>query len=424
MALTLPDDVVKIKERLNAGEKQAVVAADFSISRSAISDIATGRLHPEIGPPVKGRVSRRKSVPEFDPTNSRIRDLEAEIEHLVAERDFARKAAKAATKDDGLFKAIVKELQGHLRPIRCPNIPKIRPRKSQIVEDLVIHLSDGHHDEIVDPEEVGGLEAYNFDISTRRAETYIDTVLGWAHGTLASSFHFRRVWVLAYGDHTSGEIHGHTPRSAFRNQFKNCLAIGDLHALMLRDLAGSFNEVIAVYVPGNHGRTTPKKDHHGAHSNWDYLIAEVARRRLVDVPNVQLIVPNSFSINLDIAGIGFNVSHGDDVSGSLGLPWYGLARRQKGLQAINQIQGGTRIRYFCCGHFHKPGSIGDLDGELMVNGPWVATNAYAYNRFSGFTEPSQWIHGVREDKGITWRMDVKLRSEGEEEGPRRYQIAV
>jgi hypothetical protein len=287
-----------------------------------------------------------------------------------------------------------------------------------------MHLSDGHHDQIVTPEECGGLESYNFPISCRRAEVYVDTVVKWTQETLAPTFRFPRLTILAYGDHTSGEIHGHASRSYFRNQFRNCFAIGQLHALMYRDLAPYFEDVNVVYVPGNHGRRSVKKDYHGAHDNWDYLVAEIARLYTRDSENVHFPIPNSWSINLDIGGVGFNISHGDDVRSALGLPWYGLARRQKGLQALNHSSGGPRIRYFCCGHFHKPGTIGDMDGELLVNGPWVATDAYAYNRFSGYTEPAQWLHGVNPKRGITWRLGVQLRSDGEWNGPKRYKVQV
>jgi 3',5'-cyclic AMP phosphodiesterase CpdA len=82
----------------------------------------------------------------------------------------------------------------------------------------------------------------------------------------------------------------------------------------------------------------------------------------------------------------------------------------------------ARVRYFVCGHFHKPGTIGDMDGELIVNGPWVATDAYCFNRFSGFTEPVQLIHGVNEKYGVTWRLPVRLRSPDEKAGPKRYKI--
>jgi UDP-2,3-diacylglucosamine pyrophosphatase LpxH len=295
-------------------------------------------------------------------------------------------------------------------------VSKKNPRSE---EHVVLHLSDGHHDQIVTPEECGGLERYDFPISCARGEKLVETTIDWTQNYL-DKFNFPVLWVLAYGDHTSGEIHGHVNRSYFRNQFKNCFAIGQLHAMMYRELAAYFSKVCVVYVPGNHGRRSIKKDHHGAHDNWDYLIGEIAKLHSSDLENVEFIIPNSFSCNLDINGVGFNVFHGDDVRGALGIPYYGLQRRQRNMLALSHAQQGPRIRYFCCGHFHKPGSLGDMDGEMIVNGPWVATDAYAYNSFAGYTEPSQWLHGVKPSQGITWRLDVKMRRENET--PKRFLI--
>jgi DNA repair exonuclease SbcCD nuclease subunit len=101
-----------------------------------------------------------------------------------------------------------------------------------------------------------------------------------------------------------------------------------------------------------------------------------------------------------------------------------LQRRQRSLTALGHTQTGPRIRYFCCGHFHKPGTVGDMDGEILVNGSWVATDAYAFNTYAGYIEPSQWIHGVNRRYGITWRLGVQLRSGNERSGPKRYKIAL
>ena len=183
-----------------------------------------------------------------------------------------------------------------------------------------MHLSDGHHDQVVRPEEVGGLEDYNFPVSCARAERYVNTVVEWTQDTLAPKFYFPVLWVLAYGDYTSGEIHKACERSYYRNQFKNCLAIGQLHALMYRDLAAHFEQVNVLYLAGNHGRRTPKKDYLGAHDNWDYLCGEVARLHCRELGNVHFSIPDAWSANVNINGVGFNVSHGDDVRIEPGHP--------------------------------------------------------------------------------------------------------
>jgi hypothetical protein len=66
--------------------------------------------------------------------------------------------------------------------------------------------------------------------------------------------------------------------------------------------------------------------------------------------------------------------------------------------------------------------MNELDGEMLMNGAWVASDAYAYNSFGGYTEPSQLIHGVNSKYGITWRMPIKLKTDHEQDGPQRYKI--
>jgi hypothetical protein len=421
--------VAKIKLDLSNGVTQPAAAKKHKVSRSLVSDIATGRVHkdvpwPDGEAPVKKAGGQRRATPQYDPNDDRIKDLEAEVLHLREERDHARKQARLSAKERGIYKAVVKEMENRVHPFKAlPPAREIKPRKAAIEEHVVMHLSDGHHDQIVSREESGGLEEYNFPISCRRAETYVDTLLDWTQETLSPKFNFKVCTVLAYGDHTSGEIHGHVSRSYFRNQFKNCFAIAQLHALMYRDLAPHYDAVNVVYLPGNHGRRSTKKDYHGAHDNWDYLIAEMARLHCRDIENISFLIPNAFSVNVDINGVGFNLSHGDDVQGSLGIPFYGMVRRQKGLIALNSMAGGgQRIRYFCMGHHHVQGALADIDGELVLNGAWVGTDSYAFNRFSGYREPSQLIHGVNPKHGITWRMNVHLRTQDEAKGPQRYKI--
>jgi hypothetical protein len=420
--------VAEIKAAITEGVTQPAIAKRFEVSRSIVSDIATGRAHQDVRwpngelPTPKRAGGQHKNIPDYDPTDKKVLELEAEVVHLTEERNRERQKVKAGAKIAGLFKAVVAEMDQRIKPfVALPQAVDFR-RKAQITEHVVMHLSDGHHDQVVRPEEVGGLEDYRFPVSCCRAERYVDTVVEWCHDTLAPKFAFPVLWVLAYGDFTSGEIHKACERSYFRNQFKNCLAIGQLHALMMRDLAAHFEQVNVLYLAGNHGRRTPKKDYGGAHDNWDYLVGEVARLHCRDIGNVHFTIPDAWSANVNINGVGFNVSHGDDVRSNLGIPWYAMTRRQKGLIALGAAAGAQRCRYFVVGHHHAASVLSDVDGELLVNGSWVGTDAFAYNSLSGYREPAQWLHGVNPKHGISWRMNVKLRHENEKKGPNRYLI--
>lgn len=405
-----PTKVEEIKILISQGVTQPKIAEQFSVSRSLISDIATGRVWKQVGGPVK------------DSTNKRVLNLESEVVMLRDERNIMKRQIKTMFKTHGLFQSLVEEMESCVKPYTAlPSVFDLEA-KSEIEEHLVMHLSDGHHDQVIKPVECGGLEDHDFRVSCRRAEVYVDKVLKWSQQTLAPTFKFPILTILAYGDFTSGEIHGNMERSYYRNQFKNCFAIGQLHALMFRDLAVYFDMINVVYVPGNHGRRSIKKNFNGPHDNWDYLIAEMARLHCRDIDNLNFVIPDTFTINVDIGGVGFCVTHGDDVRSNLGIPWYGLARRQQRITALNHLQSGPRIKYFCCGHFHRPGAISELDCEILVNGSWIATDAYSYNSFSGFSEPTQLLHGVYPRYGISWRLPVNLRTPDEKKGPRRYKI--
>ena len=221
-------------------------------------------------------------------------ELEAEVVHLTDERNRERAKVKAGAKLGGLFKAIVQEMDARIVPYKALPGACGPKRKGQIVEHCVMHLSDGHHDAVIRPEQVGGLEDHDFLVACARAEHYVDTVLDWTQRTLSPTFRFPVLTVLAYGDFTSGEIHRAAERSYYRNQFRNCLAIGQMHALMYRDLAPYFEQVNILYLSGNHGRRTPKKDYFGANENWDYLVAEVARLHCKGLRNVAFTIPDAW----------------------------------------------------------------------------------------------------------------------------------
>lgn len=418
--------VGEIKCLIAQNTVQTVVAQRFGVSRSLISDIATGRVHtdvdwPEGHQPTKVQGGQRK-IADYDPTDAKVQELENEVVSLRDDLTLERRKSKASAREGGIFRAVVDEMDLRVKSFKAlPGVLKVR-HKAEIEEHVVMHLSDGHHDQVVRKDEVGGLEEHNFPISCCRAERYVDTVIEWTQETLDPKFYFPVLWILAYGDFTSGEIHGHEPRSYYRNMFRNCLAIGQLHALMYRDLAPHFERVNVLYLAGNHGRRTIKKDFRGAQENWDYLVAEVARLHCRSIENVNFTIPDAWSANININGVGFNVSHGDDVRSQLGIPFYGMVRRQKGLVALGAAADAQRVRYFVCGHHHTASTLSDIDGELLVNGAWLATDQFAYNALAGYREPAQWLHGVNTRHGITWRLNCKLRHPNEKKGPSRYKI--
>jgi len=134
----------------------------FNVSRSVVSDIATGRVHKDVtvarrrAADAKARRWSAKGVPDYDPTDKRIMNWRP---RSSTDRRAQPRAAKsqAGAKIAGLFKAITAEMDQRIKPFASLPAAFEYRRKAQITEHCVMHLSDGHHDQVVVPDQGGRL---------------------------------------------------------------------------------------------------------------------------------------------------------------------------------------------------------------------------------------------------------------------------
>jgi uncharacterized small protein (DUF1192 family) len=351
-----------------------------------------------------------------------VNELEGRIHLMQDELRVTKAQLSAAQKNQMLLKALGEQLQELAQPIPPPYPSWQKLVKGPVKESCALHLSDGHHDSVILPHRVQDLERHDFNVAMARGENLVDTVCDFTRNRMVG-YEFNTLWVLAYGDHTGGEIHRAVEHSHFGNMMRNCLAIGQFHAQMIRDLSEWFPEVKVLYLSGNHGRRKDvrKKDYQAAWDSWDYLIAETSRSYCKDLWNVEFLIPDSFSAVIEIEGFYFHTSHGDDIRGWAGVPWYGIERKTRRLMALNAAHD-RRIDYYCMGHFHTLGTQQALKGETIINGAWIGTDPYAFNSLDAYNEPMQLLHGVHEKRGMTWRLPIKLRREVET--PERYKVSL
>lgn len=358
-----------------------------------------------------GHVSRiiRTPGPSQDPQEA------SKILRLQDQARYAKTRLRENLRNEDIIRECAEIGADLTVPFKPVAPPKVSKSKHKVSETFCVINSDGHHDQVVRPEEVGGLESYNFPVSLRRAEVFVDGIIRYAHKTL-SGYNFPRLVVFDLGDSTSGEIHDAERRSAFGNQFKNCLAIGNLKAAMYRDLAAHFPSIEIVCTSGNHGRRTHRKEYAGgAHNNWDYMVNKVCQQALSDQPNVLFRMPNSWDQIIDVEGFAFHASHGDDVASSAGNPWNGLQTLHKSNSGIHRGSGtnqpfcnGREIDYYCIGHHHTIGAVDGNGVGYICNGAWLGTDPYAYQSLRVAGRPQQMMFGVHKDHGKTWNLPLHL----------------
>ncbi len=398
---------------------QKEIGAIYGVSRSLISDIATNRTHKDVEP-----FLTPSKIGGGQPKNLNLESqnvaLFGQIENLRQERNLLKRQLKAAAKRIAVVDGVVEQMSPIIKPLKPGPVYRPRTIKTKAIEEtLVLMFSDNHADQVIRPEEVDGLEEFDFPIAARRHEVMVEELLEWSQNSL-ENFQFKKLVIMGLGDFTSGEIHGAVNRSYFGDQFTNDLAIAQLFAQVYRELASNFVEVEVITLTGNHGRLTDKIEFtkEAVAGNHDTLINKIAEIHCADIKNITFTFPLGLSSIHEIEGYGFALHHGHGKKGG-GETW---SRAKRKSQTMVPLHRG-RVDYMCSGHFHTEGVVTVSGGAtLLGNGAFPACDQYSYQNLDEASEPSQTIFGVHRRHGVTWRLPLKLRTIDERLGPDRYDI--
>lgn len=285
-----------------------------------------------------------------------------------------------------------------------PGWLKKKPRsKSKHHGTPVLLLSDLHLDEVVYPEQVLGMNAYNREIAVQRLER---TAQGFIEVT-------KRYWtgieydgciVALGGDIFSGDIHeelketNEAPMLASVNYWIDPLA--DLIGMM----ADEFGKVHVPVVPGNHGRTTRKPQaKFRAESNFDWFIGCQLARLFKDDNRVTFDLSVSADCLVPCYDQTIMLTHGDQASGGQGIGgiWPPLmrldARKRQRQEAVDQ---GYNL--LIMGHWHTL----TFGPSFIVNGAMKGYDEYAFTQNFGFEQPSQAAWLMTPEHGKTWTAPI------------------
>lgn len=121
----------------------------------------------------------------------------------------------------------------------------------------VICLNDWHWGETVDLDQTGGINKFNRRIARQRVHTLFDTVndLCFHHMTNPN---YPGAVVLGLGDFITGCIHDDLALTNDGPVTWSVIEVENHIIALLEGWAEKFGNVAAVFVPGNHGRNTPK----------------------------------------------------------------------------------------------------------------------------------------------------------------------
>jgi hypothetical protein len=263
---------------------------------------------------------------------------------------------------------------------------------------LVLMLSDLHLDEIVEPEEVDGLNAYNRTIAVLRMKRWSQNVIKMARHHLAG-MKYDGVVLMLGGDIFSGDIHEELKETNEDTMLGSLLYWAEQIASAIDLLAGEFKKVHIAAVAGNHGRTTRKpRMKLRARTNFDWLLAKMLERHFADDRRITFQIPESSDALIAIYDTHHLLTHGDQTQGGGSIGGiYPPIMRMRARKAQRYLATGASFQTLWLGHWHQylPSP------SMVVNGSMKGYDEYAYISNFSFEQPQQALAIVAPEKGIT-----------------------
>lgn len=338
-------------------------------------------------------------------------DLAAAKEVLAAER-----LADAATRERDKWKARsavlgerleeverllgIHEAAGDLKPPKWTTPAK--PKKHRAIVATI--LSDLHFDEVVRPEEIGYLNAYNRAIAEVRLRLWAEKLIEVSRHYIAG-VELEGAVVMLGGDIFSGNLHDLAETNE-DTMMGSLLHWSEQIAAALALVANEFGKVHVPVVVGNHGRFTRKpRTKLRARDNADWALGHLVARYFQDDPRVTVTVTDDPDQLVPIYDTMHLLTHGDQVTGGGGIGgiWPPImrmiARKQTRYAGMD-----TPFDLVVMGHWHQ--QITAPSQGLIVNGSMKGYDEYAaVNNFR--PEPPQqamWL--VTPERGVTMTAPV------------------
>lgn len=260
-------------------------------------------------------------------------------------------------------------------PISVPEW-HVKPSGRKGAAIVVAQMTDWHLDEVVAPDEVFEINAYNRAIAHARIRRWVEKVVSLPHEYMAG-IDIEGVVIPATGDLFTGEIHRELKETNEARLLESVLYWMEPIMGALSTLEREYPRVAVHAVVGNHGRVSEKPIFKGrVYDNVEWLFWSLVRDRLADRGSrVEVEVSASMDLNVVIYGRNHLLTHGDQFKGGTGIsgafaPLSLGAHRKTRRQAIANMPMETMV----IGHLHQ---LINIPGVIM-GGTMKGYDEYAF----------------------------------------------
>lgn len=240
---------------------------------------------------------------------------------------------------------------------------------------IVAQLTDTHFDEVVRPDEVGYINAYNRSIAEIRLKRWVEKVIILARDYV-QGVSIEGLFIPATGDLLSGDIHEELRNSNADLLYSSADHWIDQLIAAVNTFAEEFGKVHVAAVVGNHGRSTIKPVFKGrARSNIEWLMWRQVARHFEKDERVTIQVSDSMDLVVPVYNTRYLLTHGDQFKGGSGIAGaYSPLALGQHRKAVRQAATDEPMDIMVMGHFHQYITI----PGLIVGGSMKGYDEYAY----------------------------------------------
>lgn len=379
------------------------IARELKVNRTSVQKISWQLRDGDTGsfdPPRPKTPEERESEVEAERRITSLRDENREL-----------RAKLVAAHRDSIEEDAIKEILGVMAsaPEQPPEWLRRVPAKSATPtpEVPVTIWSDWHMGEVVDRDEVGGVNEFNIEIGERRVRRLLDSIVDLCANHGPGSY--PGIVVNLLGDFVSGGLHPELLKTDEEEVIPATLRCRDLLIAGLTRMADTFGQVYVPCAAGNHGRATirPEFKRYFA-KNFDWLIYQLLVRHFEDDPRVHIDVRAANEVHYKVFGQRYLAMHGDmlgvkggdGIIGVIGPIMRGEVKTRGQATSI-----GHDYDMLLMGHWHQPLWL----PRAIVANTLKGFDEYAKNALRASpSDPSQPLWFVHPSRGITSRWDVKV----------------
>lgn len=284
------------------------------------------------------------------------------------------------------------------------------PRGKTNRATITAFLSDTHFDEVVDPADMNGVNAYNREIAELRLRKFFDNTIMLARDYIAGVKLDGLVLPLG-GDMVSGNIHEELERTNDAPILDTCVHWAEQICAGIELLLKFYLRIYIPCVVGNHGRLRKRPQYKvRAKDNYDWLIYKMVEKYFHNDSRVSFSIPEGPDCRYSIYSTRFLLTHGDQFTGGNGIGGIavpimrGDAKKQK-----REVALGRPYDHMLIGHWHQNRNL----GTVFINGTTKGYDEFAAAHNFEFEPPQQALFVTTPERGVTIHAPIFVRSKQE-----------